>query len=352
MMFAGRPITCERCHGPGEAHAAQPLKTNIVNPVRLDVRRRDSVCEQCHLGGEARIPKAGRQAWDYRPGELLEDTVAVFVSGNTEETKRQPMKVVSHFEQLAASKCAQASGGRLWCGSCHDPHAIPERPAAYFNGKCRQCHASVHAGRREDCIGCHMKKRETFDGGHTAFTDHRIVAKPGPIAITMDLPTTLRPWRESTGAAARRDLGLAYISAGERDQSAWHLSEGFRHLAEVQDAFPRDPAVLTSLAAVLQRKHVPLEAAALFRRAAALERLDARHWLNLGIALLEAGDTSLAANPLQTAIALDPFLREAYILLAGARPEADPDGTRRKILEEYLEIVPESIVVRGMLRPR
>jgi hypothetical protein len=37
-------IACERCHGPGERHIAQPTAANIVNPARLDPDCRDSIC--------------------------------------------------------------------------------------------------------------------------------------------------------------------------------------------------------------------------------------------------------------------------------------------------------------------
>src|SRR5215216_3362093 len=68
-----------------------------------------------------------------------------------------------------------------------------------------------------------------------------------------------------------------------------YLNEGFRRLSAVQSGFANDPAVLTSLGAVLQRKGVPGEAAQLFFRASELEPRDARHRLNLAIALAEAG---------------------------------------------------------------
>jgi len=32
-------VGCEKCHGPGSAHVAQPSRANIVNPVRLEALR-------------------------------------------------------------------------------------------------------------------------------------------------------------------------------------------------------------------------------------------------------------------------------------------------------------------------
>ena len=44
-------VGCEKCHGPGAAHAAQPTRANIVNPARLDPLQASDVCIQCHSQG-------------------------------------------------------------------------------------------------------------------------------------------------------------------------------------------------------------------------------------------------------------------------------------------------------------
>jgi hypothetical protein len=70
-------VSCERCHGPGKTHVAKMISGNrkepreIVNPVKLDAARRDSVCAQCHLTGAARIPRAQAKDETYQPGALL-----------------------------------------------------------------------------------------------------------------------------------------------------------------------------------------------------------------------------------------------------------------------------------------
>jgi tetratricopeptide (TPR) repeat protein len=140
---------------------------------------------------------------------------------------------------------------------------------------------------------------------------------------------SLRPWRQPPDALAMRNLGLAHISVGERDQSVDHLNEGFRLLAEVQSSFNDDPAVLTSLGVVLLKKNVPEEAAKLFRRAATLEPKDARHHLNLASALWAAGKPDLAIEALEKAIALDPSLEDAYLQLAEIiREHGSPQQSR------------------------
>jgi tetratricopeptide (TPR) repeat protein len=352
--FEAEAITCERCHGDPGSHLARPSAANIVNPAKLQPALRDAVCEQCHLSGEARILNPGRQPQDFQPGASLEDVFTTYVFDKQPSKASEPLKVVSHSEQLAASRCAQASGTRMWCRSCHDPHQKPSNPVAWYRDRCRECHSAAslahHSKPADDCAGCHMPQRRTYDGGHTAFTDHRIPLKPRPDSTPAHLPVRLRPWRQPPAALSTRNLGLAHISTGERHQSAQHLNEGFRLLSEIQNAHADDAAVLTSLGAVLQRKQAPREAARLFARASRLEPRDARHRLNLGVALVEAGESRRAVEALESAITLDPSLRDAYVLLADIHRSAGDEQKRRRTLERYLAFMPQSIVVRKMLR--
>lgn len=334
--FAPAAINCERCHGAPDSHLAHPSAGNIVNPAKLKSQLRDAVCDQCHLGGEARILNPGRDPWDYRPGESLEDTLSVYVFDRPASQGDAPFRVVSHSEQLAASQCAQQSGGRMWCGSCHDPHDKPSQPALYYKERCRQCHSTgtiaAHLEPAGDCAGCHMPRRQAFDGGHTPYTDHQILAKPRP-GKPGPLLGKLRPWREPRASLSARNLGLAYISVGERHQSGDLLNEGFRRLSAVEAAFANDPAVLTSLGAVLQRKSVPQEAMRLFSRASELEPRDARHRLNLAIALAEAGERDRAIGILETVTTQDPSLRDAYVLLAEIYDSSGHPEKRRQTLK-------------------
>ena len=84
--ISAHAIGCERCHGPGQAHAAkQDSETtnigeddSIVNPGRLDFARREAICQQCHLSGAARVTKNGKKLSDFRPGEPLESAYTIF----------------------------------------------------------------------------------------------------------------------------------------------------------------------------------------------------------------------------------------------------------------------------------
>src|SRR5262249_5199815 len=77
--FRAPGVGCERCHGPGAGHVLAPRPTNIVNPAKLQARRRDSVCAQCHLTGMERIERPGRSLLAFQPGDDLGDYAVSFV---------------------------------------------------------------------------------------------------------------------------------------------------------------------------------------------------------------------------------------------------------------------------------
>jgi len=81
-------VSCERCHGPGAAHIAAAHaapaqiagdQSRIVNPAKLSPELRDAVCMQCHMEGKVAIERAGRHAYDFRPGESLSDYIRYYV---------------------------------------------------------------------------------------------------------------------------------------------------------------------------------------------------------------------------------------------------------------------------------
>ena len=251
-------ISCDRCHGPAAAHIARPSRSNIVNPNRLAPDARDSVCEQCHLIGEASILNPGKDFDDFEVGKPLEAVLTVYVGAGTKDA---PFKVVSQAEQLRRSACWRKSGGRMWCGSCHDPHVQPSNRAAYYSERCLRCHAaalpSSHGFAHTDCAGCHMLARATIDGAHTAFTDHQIRIRPVEDAAS-HMPATLVPWRPGSEELSERNLGIAYLGTGERNRSKDFVNKAFPLLVQAQKLSPRDPVVTAGLGLVLYLKE-PLQ---------------------------------------------------------------------------------------------
>ena len=284
-------------------HTCKLRRPGIFSIRRSFRRGRGSVCEQCHLGGEARIPNPGRRISEFHVGQQLEDVFAVYVFDNPPEAG---LKVVSHAEQLALSACARQSGDRMWCGTCHDPHQRPENTAVYYRAKCLGCHGAdlvnTHPGPSEDCVGCHMQRQTARDGGHTAFTDHRIRRQPNPGGRSATSPRKLVAWHEPAPKVANRNLGLANITVGERDQSAAHMDAGFRLLSAVYEVAPKDPPVLTALGLVLLRKGRPIEAARMYEQALSLQPNYAPYHVNVATAWNEAGDSGKAISHLRKRI--------------------------------------------------
>jgi hypothetical protein len=231
-VFRGHGIGCERCHGPGELHAASPgdrdpaggFDRTVVNPKHLAPALREAVCQQCHLQGERRFERRGREAFDYRPGLPLEDYWAVFVWG----TEAGGGKAVGHVEQMQASKCYTATGGALGCTSCHDPHRVPAEAdkAAFYRGRCQTCHesrapctapAADRRAKADSCVACHMPRYNSADIAHTAVTNHRVPRRPesaDPPAKD-DIPTLVNFFhgRKPNDPDADRDVGLALVHA-------------------------------------------------------------------------------------------------------------------------------------------
>ncbi len=350
--FSAEAIWCDRCHGPGERHAAEPSRDNIINPTRLDSVARASVCEQCHLAGEERIVNAGRTVWDFQAGQLLEEVLSVYVRARPTGAAGGSIKVISHAEQLAASVCAQSSGDQMWCGTCHNPHETPEQPDAYYRQKCLDCHGAAlletHAAPTDDCIGCHMPQREPTDVAHTAYTDHQIQRRPAT-ATDSPLPERLVAWRDPPAGLSERNRGLAYVRAGEHHQSIPQLQQGYRLLTEVQKALPEDPAVLSALGRVLYLNKTFERAARMFEAALLAEPDNAGYHLSLADAYSAMGENEKAIESYNRAIELDPSLKDAYVNLAALYGRLGEPEKRRETIQRHLEFMPQSILGREAL---
>jgi photosynthetic reaction center cytochrome c subunit len=308
--FSAEAITCERCHGSAEKHLSDPRAGTIINPAKLDHAARDSICEQCHLLGVGRVLNPGKKFTDFRPGQSLEDVFTTYRNVSPPGADSEKFKVVSHVEQLARSTCARKSNGQLWCGTCHDPHNKPLEPVQFYRSKCLSCHmenfASSHPDKQSNCIGCHMPRRDAKDGGHTAFTDHRIQRHSAP-QQTLPEDTDIAAWREPTPDLQKRNLGIAYVNVGAERRSPPFVVRGYRMLTEVQDQFSTDSAVFTAMGTALLLGKQSTEAEFAFERALQLDPGSATGETNAASAYLEAGDVDRAVAHLERAVTIDPF---------------------------------------------
>lgn len=313
--FSAEAISCERCHGDPSRHLKEPLGGTIVNPAKLGPAARNSVCEQCHLMGVARVLNPGKKFQDFHPGEPLEETFAIYTAAVQPDRPRREIKVISHSEQLVLSACARASEGRLWCGTCHNPHEPVRDAQSYYRARCLSCHEGTLArthpggGLKGDCISCHMGKRDAQDGGHTAFTDHWISRRLEPAPGEDDRRNVeLTAWREPPREFRQRNLGLAYVNAGFEHSVASQIVRGLHLLQEVEKAFRDDPAVLRALGNAFLAVRQPRDALRRFERVLELEPASALDEANVGTAWLRSGRLDRAAVHLERAVQMDPLL--------------------------------------------
>ena len=339
------PISCERCHGLTAAHLKQPTSTNIVNPAKLPPPERDSVCEQCHLEGNIRILAPGRDWWDFAVGRPTESTWVTYI----DTSSQGGLRAVSQSELLAQSQCAQKSGGRLWCGTCHNPHASRANRAEAVRKVCLSCHSDMfdsggHPAASE-CVSCHMPRLRPDNVPHAAETDHSIPRKPrGRPADTRE--SGLKAWREPDPAAIRRDLGLAYFERATGSHSATDLRQSYEILSQLPPDQRKDPPVEADLASILLQMNQPQLAIALFSDAAARQPNNPRYAYVLGAALERTGRTDDAIRELRRAIAVDPSQPDPYLELAQIYRRAGRNTESREVLKEYLHFMPQNIQLR------
>jgi tetratricopeptide (TPR) repeat protein len=276
-VFAYSGVACERCHGPGAAHVNGGT---IVNPAILSPDRRDAVCMQCHLEGNAAIERPGKHLYQFRPGDDLSNYIRYYVVAADHPSS---LRATSQFEALAQSMCKKKSGAAMSCMSCHDPHrSVPaEERVSFYRERCLACHAGLstrHHVSQPDCTSCHMPASPSTDVAHTEVTDHRIPRRPntGPVMENaMPTPVSaasllrLVPFPDSPEAERdNRDMALAWATMAEHGDAAV-LKEAEQSLRKALQESPKDPALLTSLAYVEQRRGALDEAREFYQRALA-----------------------------------------------------------------------------------
>jgi hypothetical protein len=98
-------VGCERCHGPGSAHIAKPVRETVVNPARLDYVQANDTCIQCHSQGQPlKNPIDGKyydwpvgfqmglnlsEFWKLEDHKLGETTFTHFADGTAHKNRMQ-----------------------------------------------------------------------------------------------------------------------------------------------------------------------------------------------------------------------------------------------------------------------
>lgn len=354
IPFLHGGITCEACHGDTAQHVAQSGDGGLIKLATLAPVERDSICMSCHLEAETSVPRGGGSLADFRPGDRLTDLVTYFVhAGQAASSGR----AVSEVEALNQSGCKRASGDRMSCLSCHDPHFSPP-PAervSFYRAKCLACHsqkkfATAHYSNTPDCTSCHMRKSSTIDIPHDQATDHRILRIPSlPAAagpVSPDAP--LVPVPGVAEAVTNRDLGLAYYSIGLNGDSramrhAWDLLSG------VVASDPDDVPVLAALGFMARGRGDGTRSANYLSAAYKLDPQDVYVANDLGVLLALSGNKSGARALWRSLFARNQDLVDLGNNLALLECETGDKPAAEATLTQVLAYSPDHQVTRQML---
>ncbi len=364
-LFTQNGVGCERCHGPGSAHIKG---ASIINPVKLQPPQRDSVCMQCHLEGNVAIERAGRHAYDFTPGDILDDFVRHYVLA---VDSNSGLGANTQFEALAQSVCKKKSGDAMSCMSCHDPHtsSAAEDRASYYRGKCLACHGAAfgakHNPDRPDCTACHMPSSLSTDISHTEVTDHRIRRRPqmspqllqdslSQNANSLNTPELI-PFPYSKEADNDlRDRALAWQSLAEGGAAgAASQAEHWLRLAAKQ--FPEDPQILSGLAFV-ELSHDASDPAAinrahdLYQKALAIDPALIDAAANLGVIEARSGHLRRAVELWQGVFDRTPANSSIGMNLARAFCSEGKTKDARTNVQRVLRFNPDLSSARKLLQ--
>jgi tetratricopeptide repeat protein len=374
--FAELAIGCENCHGPGASHvvAMQMGSGNyeghdptIVNPAHLSTALADNICMSCHQTGDVRVLKPGKDFKDFRPGTPLDDTLSILMVPPKRESPPQS-DLLEHDYSMMLSKCYRASGGKLGCITCHDPHVEASREEApvYFRNKCMTCHSEKsctlaldvrqHQQPSDDCAGCHMQKRYVQEISHSSITNHRILSRPDepfPEAAFQQTTPTLPDLIHLNPVPGQKDTvpPLVLLQAyGElADQHPEYLKRYFEVLEQLERTDPGNALVLAATGTRDLQAGKYEEAVTNLRRALETGPRKTVLYTELADTLVKLDRSAEAAVVLRKAIGLDPFNSALQKTLIVRLIELKEYASARTALESYVERFPEDSFMRQML---
>jgi predicted CXXCH cytochrome family protein len=382
--FTQTSVGCENCHGPGAAHVAamgrgedygKGADPTIVNPARLSGQLSDDICMSCHQIGDARVLQPGKTYQDFRPGQPLERTLSVF---EIPPTRGNPPSDdhLEHYYSMSLSKCFRATRNsppdkQLRCITCHDPHVEPTAAEAprYFNGKCLSCHtaasctAPAQARQQttpaDNCIGCHMPRRDIRVISHSTATNHRIIARPGEafpdeafIQATAAMPDMieLNPEGERGAKAAiptalMRLQAYAILQLGKPQFAAsWRQS-----LTELETADQENAIVQAALGHRDLEDHKLPEAIDHLQHSLRLDPVQSVVYLDLSEVEDQGGQVEEAIAAARKAVELDPFAQGPQKALITRLIAGKHYDEAEAAMEKYLDNFPEDDFMRKML---
>ena len=377
--FSQLAIGCENCHGPGSAHiqamnagkAWAPGKDpTIVNPEHLSRQRSDEICMSCHQTGDARAFEPGKSYLDFRPGQPLQRVMAILMVPPTPE--HPPTRDhVQHYYSMILSKCYRASlsqptGQQMRCITCHDPHVEPthaEAPA-WFNSRCLQCHtrssctepaALRHATTPADnCIGCHMPKRDDLALSHSALTNHRIVrnaSEPFPAIAFHQTTAALPDLIDLDSEAGMTPSPLTLLDAYDqlRRDHPQYQADYDRLLTRLAAQQPQNAHVLALLGHREWKQGSTTDARTHLLQSAKLDANQPAVYADLSAIDAKLGHAESAVAFARQAANLDPFNENRRHDLVLRMIDAQQYPQAVAVMQQYLAAFPEDAFLRKAL---
>jgi hypothetical protein len=390
--FGELAIGCERCHGPGAAHIqamhaphastkkkpagiSARLTSSIVNPANLTPYLADNICMACHQNGDARVLKPGKTYQDVRPGEPLDNTLDILMVPPTRQSPPSDDHV-QHYYSMSLSKCYRASvdsagQSKMSCITCHDPHVQPasEEAPSYFKAKCLSCHTTqscklpveqrAQTKPADNCIGCHMPKRDIREISHSSATNHRIVTRldePFPdvtfAQTTAELPDLIHlnamP-AKGTKSDSVPQVSLLEAYAELAQSKPEYIAAYFKVLDQLEKSEPENPYVLAALARKDIKNGDVQSAVNRLQRSIDSPHPPETAYADLADAYTRLGQKDKALPIIEQSIRLNPFnpaTQKSFIVDLIALKQF---SRAHDALRHYLEIFPQDDFMRQML---
>lgn len=399
---------CQRCHGPGADHiraalSAKPkaeIHANIVNPSKLPVEQRDSVCFQCHMlpaVSMVGIRHFNQPTYSFKAGQKLTDYLAHVEVTQEGVNSDEQFEINHHGYRFWQSKCYQESQGELACITCHNPHEKPNTEVfrADVSKKCLNCHAQIATKHPEldkpialestqpitansDCVACHMPTRRTRDVVKVSMTDHRIargpfdlnaIQKPKEKTDPIIIDVNLLPWGDLPSQLDARLYRAVTVLRTKTNEGATNALKNMLISQEVTSPIPyidllkaeiklgRYSDATSTAKYLLHQPNAPIfetlsllgiaqlgsgstaAAIASLNRAISLGNNPTNNY-NLGLALLSEQLFKLALAQFDLAIELRPNMHSAWLYKGRTLAKMQQLAAATKAIKQSLAIAP------------
>jgi hypothetical protein len=254
------------------------------------------------------------------------------------------------------------------CITCHDPHVEPtsQEAPAYFKPRCLTCHnekscslpieARHKTSPLDNCIGCHMPKRDVKVISHSTVTNHRVLARPEePFPdITFQQTTAALPdlihLNPAPGGNAPLPLLTLLQAYGEMSETRLQYAQRYLAvLSQIEHSEPNNSLVQAALGRRDLKEGKFSTALAHLQRSLEIGPPQANVYGDLAESLSQLGRLDESISALRSGIVLDPFNPVLQKNLVVKLIQAKRHAEAKLALQHYLDVFPQDSFMRHML---